>query len=226
LRLTSNNFIFKLNTCGYSPYVTSSLTTGCICRLQLLPVLARAVIHRFESCGTHDKILLSHIRDSPNLEGQVSVFISPGNRVARLYLQALGSFPTPPITRRATVEVFDPVSIWVSSSVSFSLCVASGRPPQKRHSLFCSVLTHFCKDVFTATLTSNARGAGHSKHRSSIVALVRFCGNVFTEPSPGNEIFRLYRVMSQYICIYITSYHIHRKNRKHVLHGLYADELP
>jgi hypothetical protein len=29
--------------------------------------------------------------DSPNLEGQVPVFISPGNRVARLYPQALGS---------------------------------------------------------------------------------------------------------------------------------------
>jgi hypothetical protein len=37
-------------------------------------------------------ILLSHIWDSPNLEDQVPVFISPRNRVARLYPQALG-FP-------------------------------------------------------------------------------------------------------------------------------------
>jgi hypothetical protein len=44
LRLTISNFIFQLNTCGYSPYVTSSLTRGCVCRLQLLLVLARAVI--------------------------------------------------------------------------------------------------------------------------------------------------------------------------------------
>jgi hypothetical protein len=35
--------------------------------------------------------LLSQIRDSPNLEGQVPVFISPRNRVAQLYPQALGS---------------------------------------------------------------------------------------------------------------------------------------
>jgi hypothetical protein len=28
LRLTTSNFIFQLNTCGYSPYVTSSLTRG------------------------------------------------------------------------------------------------------------------------------------------------------------------------------------------------------
>jgi hypothetical protein len=31
------------------------------------------------------------IRDSPNLEGQVPVFISPRNRVAKLYPRALGS---------------------------------------------------------------------------------------------------------------------------------------
>jgi hypothetical protein len=44
-----------------------------------------------DSRGTCDHILLSQIRDSPNLEGQVPIFISPRNRVARLYPQALGS---------------------------------------------------------------------------------------------------------------------------------------
>jgi hypothetical protein len=58
---------------------------GCVCRLPLLLVL------RSESRGTHDHILLSQIPDSPNLEGQVPVFISPRNRVAWLYPQALGS---------------------------------------------------------------------------------------------------------------------------------------
>jgi hypothetical protein len=91
MRLTTSNFIFQLNTCGYSPYVTSSLTRGWVCRLQLLQVLASAVILRSQSRGTHDHILLSQIRDSPNLEGQVPVFISPRNRVARLYPQASGS---------------------------------------------------------------------------------------------------------------------------------------
>jgi hypothetical protein len=28
MRVTTSNFIFQLNTCGYSPYVTSSLTRG------------------------------------------------------------------------------------------------------------------------------------------------------------------------------------------------------
>jgi hypothetical protein len=44
--------------------------------------LASAVILRAESYGTNDLILLSQIRDSPNLEGQIPVFISPRNRVA------------------------------------------------------------------------------------------------------------------------------------------------
>jgi hypothetical protein len=44
-----------------------------------------------ESGGTYDHILLSQIRDSPDLERQVPVFISPRNRVAQLYTQVLGT---------------------------------------------------------------------------------------------------------------------------------------
>jgi hypothetical protein len=56
LRLTTCNFIFQLNTCGYNPYVRSSLTRGWVCRSQLVLVLSSAVIHRSESRGTHDHI--------------------------------------------------------------------------------------------------------------------------------------------------------------------------
>jgi hypothetical protein len=52
-----------------------------------LLVLASTVILRFESRGTHDHIL----QGSPNLEGKVLVLISPRNRVAQLYSQALRS---------------------------------------------------------------------------------------------------------------------------------------
>jgi hypothetical protein len=45
----------------------------------------------FRVRGTHDHILLCQIRDFPNLEGQVPVFISPRNRVAHLYPQTLRS---------------------------------------------------------------------------------------------------------------------------------------
>jgi hypothetical protein len=64
---------------------------GCVCCLELLLVLASAVILRSDYRGTRDHILLSQIRESPYLEGQVPVFISPRNRVAQLYPQARGS---------------------------------------------------------------------------------------------------------------------------------------
>jgi hypothetical protein len=63
-----------------------SLTRERVCRLQLLLDLASPVI-----LGSESHILQSQIRDSPNLEGQVPVFISPRNRVAKIYPQALGS---------------------------------------------------------------------------------------------------------------------------------------
>jgi hypothetical protein len=80
-----------VNACFHSPYVTSSLARGWVCRLQLLLALASGVILRSKSRGTSDHILLTQIRDSSNLEGQVPVFISPSYRVAPLYTQALGS---------------------------------------------------------------------------------------------------------------------------------------
>jgi hypothetical protein len=86
LRLTTSNFIFQLNTCGYSPYVTSSLTRGWVCRLQLLLVLTSAVIFRSKSRETHDPILLSQIRHSPNLEGQVPVLITPRDRLTSFWV--------------------------------------------------------------------------------------------------------------------------------------------
>jgi hypothetical protein len=51
----------------------------------------RHLILRSDSRGSQDHLLLSQIRDSPNLEGQVLVFISPKNRVSQLYHQALGA---------------------------------------------------------------------------------------------------------------------------------------
>jgi hypothetical protein len=71
-------FFFQLNTCGYSPYVTFSLTRGLVCRLQLLLILASAVTLRSESYGTHDHILLSQIRDSPTWRAKSPYLYPPG----------------------------------------------------------------------------------------------------------------------------------------------------
>jgi hypothetical protein len=57
----------------------------------LLLTLVSAVILSSESRVTRDNILLSLIRDSPTLDGQVPVFICPRNRVAQLYPRVLGS---------------------------------------------------------------------------------------------------------------------------------------
>jgi hypothetical protein len=56
LETHGQHFLFQLNTWGYSPYVTYSLTKRWVCRLQLLLVLASVVILRFESCRTRFEI--------------------------------------------------------------------------------------------------------------------------------------------------------------------------
>jgi hypothetical protein len=58
-------FFSKMDTCGLSPYITSSLTRGWVYHLQLMQVLASAFILASESCGTSDHILISQIRDFP-----------------------------------------------------------------------------------------------------------------------------------------------------------------
>jgi hypothetical protein len=64
-------FVRQLRVCYCE---APTLTRGRVCRLKLLLVLASAVILLgSESRGTHDHILLSRIRDSRNLEGQVPV---------------------------------------------------------------------------------------------------------------------------------------------------------
>jgi hypothetical protein len=51
-------------------------------------------------------LALTSARDSPNLEGQVPVFTSPKNRVAKLYSQALISLFSSFTISRAIVDVF------------------------------------------------------------------------------------------------------------------------
>jgi hypothetical protein len=127
LRFTANQFLwrrapwdsrpvmfFQLNTCGHSPYITSTLTRGWVCRLQSLLGLASAVIPRSECRGTHDHILESQIPDSWNLEGQVQYLYPPGTEWPGYTPKHWVLFSSPPTTRRAMVEVFDPVD-WISS---------------------------------------------------------------------------------------------------------------
>jgi hypothetical protein len=77
---------------------------GRVCNL-LVHLLHRAVTLGSKSLRTHDQILLSQIRESPNMENRVPVFKSSRHRVSQLYTRALGSFLSPVTTLRATVEV-------------------------------------------------------------------------------------------------------------------------
>jgi hypothetical protein len=140
----------RVSWCG-----TPSLTRGRVCRLRLLLVLASAVILGSESSGTHDHILLSQIRDSLSLVGQVPIFIYARNRVAQLYLQALGPFSSPPTTRMAMVEVFDPSSKRRSvDSLLTVLLIASRHGPHRKHYYSVVVTAQTC--LFVKLLLCNS----------------------------------------------------------------------
>jgi hypothetical protein len=55
-----------------------SLTIGRVCCLQLLLAIASAVILESKSHGTHDRVLVSQIRDSINLEARPPYLHPPG----------------------------------------------------------------------------------------------------------------------------------------------------
>jgi hypothetical protein len=62
----------------YLVFYQTSLTRGWVCRLQLLLVLASAVILGSESRGSHDHILLSQIQDIPTWRARFPYLYSPG----------------------------------------------------------------------------------------------------------------------------------------------------
>jgi hypothetical protein len=109
--LVTTKYFFQLNTCGYSPYVTSSLTRGWICRLKLLLALASIIILSSESRGTHDHILLSQIRDSPPTWRATSPYLyPPGTGWPSYTHRHWVLFSSLSTTCRATVEIFEPYS--------------------------------------------------------------------------------------------------------------------
>jgi hypothetical protein len=97
----------ELRVCWYGGL---SLMREWVGRLQLLQLLVSAVIFGSESRGTRDHILLFQIRDSPNLEEEVAVFISPRNRVPSYTSRHWVPFSSPTTNRRATLEVLEPAS--------------------------------------------------------------------------------------------------------------------
>jgi hypothetical protein len=102
---TTRIVIFQLNTCGYSPYIISSLTRVWVCRLQLLLVLARAIILRSESRGTNERMNTFY-----SLRFETPPTCTAGTGWPGCTPRHWVPFSSPPTTRRATVKVFDPAS--------------------------------------------------------------------------------------------------------------------
>jgi hypothetical protein len=108
------------DSCGFVDVGRPLWQRGRVCPLQLLLALASAVMFRSEFCGTHH-VLLSQIRDSPNLEGQVPPYLyPPGTGWSGYTPRHRLPVSSPPTTRRATVEVFEPAS---TRALLSSLCL-------------------------------------------------------------------------------------------------------
>jgi hypothetical protein len=82
LETHGQNFFFQLNTCVHGPYVTfSTISAGPRQRIH-------SQVRVPQDSWPHFTISDSRL---PQLGGQVTIFISPRNRVAQLYPQSLGS---------------------------------------------------------------------------------------------------------------------------------------
>jgi hypothetical protein len=101
----ATNFSFSMkfpsHSCRFVIFVAPSLTRGRVCNLlynYFWALPEQSLLGR--SPAELTAILYCLIWDSPNLEGQVPVFVSLMNRVARLYPWALVPFLSPLTTRR------------------------------------------------------------------------------------------------------------------------------
>jgi hypothetical protein len=111
LRLTTTNFSFQLNTCGYNRYVTSSLMREWVCRLQLLLVLANTIPGPSPE-GLITKFYCLRFETPPTWRTRSPYLYTPGTGWPGYTPRHWVRFSSPPTTRRATVESFHPASTW------------------------------------------------------------------------------------------------------------------
>jgi hypothetical protein len=96
---------FQFNTCSHSPYVTSSLTRGWVCRLQLLLVLASADILMSSLTGLM-KMFYSLRFETPPTWRTMFVYLYPRGSGRPSYVpRHWVPFPSPFTTLRATVQI-------------------------------------------------------------------------------------------------------------------------
>jgi hypothetical protein len=99
-------FFRQLRVCYF---VSPSLMRGRVCNLLLLLVSPAQSRSGLSPAWLKTIFYCLNAWDSPNLEGQVPVFIHPRNRVAQIYPRTLGSLSV--ASYDSQVEVFYPASI-------------------------------------------------------------------------------------------------------------------
>jgi hypothetical protein len=128
LRLTTSNFIFQLNTCGHSPYVTFSLTRGRVCwsspaqsvsgpsPVELMTIFYCLRFKTPSTWRTRSPYLYPPETEWPGYTPRHWVHFS---------------------TRRATVDVFDSASTW--------MWIVSSKSKSKSHCDWRSVSQSWCR---------------------------------------------------------------------------------
>jgi hypothetical protein len=122
---THDQYFFQLNTCSYNPYVTCSLTRGWVCRLQLLLVLASAVILGPSPAGLITLLYCLRFETPPTWRARSPFLYPPGTGLPSYTPRHWVRISSPATTRRTTVKVFEPASSRVFRYI------ASVRPSQK-----------------------------------------------------------------------------------------------
>jgi hypothetical protein len=134
LRLTTSNFIFQLNTCCFIPYVTSPLSREWVCCLQLLLVLASAVI-----LITTSYCLRFHAL--PTWRAGSLYLYQPGTEWPGYTPWHWVHFSLPPTTHRVMVEVLGPASPQDCSELTYDSCYKTSRRTDKNTFHFVSKKT-------------------------------------------------------------------------------------
>jgi hypothetical protein len=155
LRLGTRIVIFQLNTCGYNPYVTSSLTRIWVSRLQFMLPLASAVILRSESCETHDPI------HCLRFEARFPYLYSPGTGWSGYNPRPWVPFSSPPTTRRQRWRYSTRPPHGILCLLFFVLhtehLIRHG--PQRKHRVqqffYCCMCILYRGNLFTEPLPSN-----------------------------------------------------------------------